>query len=327
MGGDNSEDYSDAIISFESGVLLLKYSTNPEMTIIQSSTQQAEITHIYLWTVESEVSINSFKLKYEGNAPNSDFSNLKILKDTDSDESPSESDQVFARIDQVNYAPGDEFEVTLNQPLELARQEKFHLFITVDVAPNATGGTLGFVILDVGLESGAATVMYVENIKAPATIDNWRLNNVKKLYLGTPITDEVIIDGAFEEWFELSGVKSRVDPPNDSKTKEKDKGNENVDLNEYKLFASSLALSFYCNVTGTILAGTPIPVPVPGSTVKPVFLDTDHDGVPDKDDPNPNSNQDTDGDGLPDDFEDYYDGDAYTSEPWPVGKDLERLPV
>ncbi len=54
------------------------------------------------------------------------------------------------------------------------------------------------------------------------------------------------------------------------------------------------------------------------------YVDTDGDNVPDIKDPNPNQNIDSDGDGLSDDYEDFYDGDATTSNPWPVGGDLDK---
>ena len=52
--------------------------------------------------------------------------------------------------------------------------------------------------------------------------------------------------------------------------------------------------------------------------------DNDQDGVYNQFDPHPFDYSDTDGDELSDDFEDFYDGNAYTSEPWPDGDDLNK---
>lgn len=52
--------------------------------------------------------------------------------------------------------------------------------------------------------------------------------------------------------------------------------------------------------------------------------DDDLDGVPNQDDPHPFDNFDTDGDTLSDDFEDYYDNNAFNSTPWPAGGDLNK---
>ncbi len=53
--------------------------------------------------------------------------------------------------------------------------------------------------------------------------------------------------------------------------------------------------------------------------------DDDLDGVPNQDDPHPFDKFDTDGDTLSDDFEDYYDNNAFTSNPWPDGGDLNKI--
>jgi PKD repeat protein len=53
--------------------------------------------------------------------------------------------------------------------------------------------------------------------------------------------------------------------------------------------------------------------------------DDDNDGVPNELDPHPFNDHDTDGDGLSDDFENFHDGDASSSAPWPDGRDLDRL--
>jgi PKD repeat protein len=53
--------------------------------------------------------------------------------------------------------------------------------------------------------------------------------------------------------------------------------------------------------------------------------DDDSDGVPNHLDPHPFNAMDSDSDGLSDDFEDFYDGDAFSSDPWPGGGDLDKM--
>ena len=130
-------------------------------------------------------------------------------------------------------------------------------------------------------------------------------------YVGVAPTSPQV-DGAFGEW-----AAANVDPMGDVSPR----NNPAIDLVRFGSRKVNATTYLYADVTGRILAGTPVPqaprpTPPPGP---PPANDTDRDGVPDSVDPFP---YDFNNDGIPDAATNGdYDGDGITDYGFPGGTD------
>src|SRR3989454_2133418 len=130
-------------------------------------------------------------------------------------------------------------------------------------------------------------------------------------YVGVAPTSPQV-DGAFGEW-----AAANVDPMGDVSPR----NNPAIDVVRFGSRKVNATTYLYADVTGRILAGTPVPqaprpTPPPGP---PPANDTDRDGVPDSVDPFP---YDFNNDGIPDAAANGdYDGDGITDYGFPGGTD------
>jgi hypothetical protein len=286
LDGNGNQDFSDQIISNQKGTLIV-YQSNIGNDVFPKGSINNEILKITLRAQDEDIEVNSISLNVEGTVNNGDISNIKLFLDVNNDYNFNLGvDELL----EIAALPTGTKNVIYNFPenLIVSKDEIKVLFISIDVSPTAMShNTIGVSISDVSVEKGTVTGIDYNDGSLKSYLDAWDENNI-------------VVDGAFNDWESVSTVKTYSNPTDGF-------GNINVDMIEYKLNSASDHLSFYFKVAGNMLDGTKIPASAMYISTSPSnFQDSDNDGVPDHLDPNPFESPtptDTDNDGVPDDYE------------------------
>jgi uncharacterized repeat protein (TIGR01451 family) len=174
------------------------------------------------------------------------------------------------------------FCMTFSVPLNMALNSSTTLTLEAEIAPSASGKTLGIALADANVTGGLVSVQNKYS----------RLHNI-----GLP--DGMMIDGAFGDWALIPG---NPDPADDvlSSSRNASFMNGNIDLAETRFMLNGPdSLFFYLSVQGTIMGGADLPTIRyrPGPVTPTNFTDSDRDSVPDNLD---GYYQDFNNDGIPD---------------------------
>lgn len=181
----------------------------------------------------------------------------------------------------VSFA-GDGFSMRFSGPLDMALNSSAILTLEAEIAPSASGKTLGISLAGANVSSG---LVNVQN-------RNSRLHNI-----GLP--SGLSIDGAFGDWAQFQG---NPDPADDVLSQKQNASfiNSNIDLAETRFMMDETnSLFFYLSVQGIVMGGADLPTiryrPEPATPIN--FTDSDRDSVPDNFD---TYYQDFNNDGIPD---------------------------
>ncbi len=271
-------DRSDFILPSDGGGTLRVVQSTLSKRVVQRGESTA-ILRFSMKTGRQDVVVRGMRLKCVGDK--NALGSLVLYEDTDMSGNFTLNDRMLGAARNLSQPKAD-----INLHIRLPSRAVRTWFLVGNVSSNTnTSSALGYqleTVDDVLVERGAVTLLseltgnvYVESI--PSTI---------------------VIDGAFADWD--AQLKNRDGNGDVNGTQ-----NLNIDLNEYSVALDEEHVSFYARVNGIMMGGADIPTKV--KKPLPLIIDSDHDGIPDEDEPG--FEHDFDNDGVPDDIDKDKDND------------------
>ncbi len=241
-----NEDYSDEIINLGSGILsITQESTGNE--IISKNSMDNAVTRLTLQTAAEEVSVNSLVLTNKGTICDAYFDKIELYL----------NDENFSTARMTN----NKVVFDLESPILIAKYETITLDVKVNISSDLDSpGVLG-------LELKEATDISIES-EIPIIIES----DVELKYIDK-IPNNIIIDGAFADWGKI---------PYKYDTDLREIKNENIDIDQYRIYHGSEDFSFYFKVDGTMLGGTYVPINPQYIKEEPIELESSVGNVSEK---------------------------------------------
>ncbi len=287
---DGYSDFSDNIISDQTGVLVVDQIWNSEAEELSGSNNV--ILTINARALARRIEMNSLTIHLTGNAAPTEISRLRLLVSG-------------AEVASINSPKSKTLTFTFGT-IEIDEEETKELSIDANVG-SPTGNTIGAKVSyssDFGLLSGVASLS--------TTFPEGSMN-----YVGPADRDNIKVDGGFLDWVDLEVDQSDVNDTVES---------ANTNIAEFATKRVKRALPsikedafFYVEVAGNMAGGSLVPYKSPGPIKEYVHIvDSDRDTAPDSLDEFP---YDFNNDGVPDaDTNSDYDADG--TQDYPTGSDL-----
>ena len=214
---NGNEDFSDMIISNQGNALTIEQKSLPPIIIEKG--KPIGFLELNIKDFGEDVIINSIIIESFSTVVDDDIDRVELF-DTDNN---------LISFDRFNNGFAT---LKINHSILSSSMGGMTVVVAVNFAETATSGhAIGIKVSSVDANTNAITI-----------------NGKTKVSYIEKVPEGIEIDGAFEDWKDISGKKD----PDDVK-------NKNIDINDYRSTKDTELMSFYLDVEGEMLAGVRVP--------------------------------------------------------------------
>jgi hypothetical protein len=248
---DRFEDFSDALISNEEGILLINQQGMSEGVISGNANR---LLSLNINALNADIIVNQIKLTRIGKGSDGDVSAVRLMEGS-----------IPIAVGTLSNGV-----VELQTSIILDNGESITLYVEVDIGSGAQAeNTIGFRISkprDITTNKGTISLR-----------KNSPVQNLYDVSYISSIPQEIKVDGAFAEWEGREVVDDNTG----------DTYNKNLDIIEYGVSNTTQMVSFYLRVDGGIFWGTPVPYwndtiipwPITGEDFSYIYIDSDNEST------------------------------------------------